>query len=65
MGMPVSAPRPTGTLMPPLPTMLMGTVKISDRYICAGSDSAPNSNAACGLAGIRMTSHDSYARAKS
>ena len=60
-GNPVSAPSPTGTVMPPLPAMLIGTVKMSERYICAGSLISPNLNAVRGLAGARIASHFSNA----
>ena len=57
IGRPLSAPRPHGTLMPPLPAMLIDTVKISDRCISTGSPISPNSNAARGLVGTKITSH--------
>ena len=56
-------PRPSGTETPPLPAMLLEIVNMSDAYICVGSESSPNLNAVRGAAGMRITSHFSYARA--
>ena len=53
----VSAPRPQGIDMPPLPAMLREMVNMSERYMLVGSLISPNLNAVRGLAGIRMTSH--------
>ena len=52
----VSAPRPTGRLMPPLPAMLMEMVNMSDRYMSVGSLTSPNLNDVRGDTGARMQS---------
>ena len=56
-GMPLCTPKPHGTLMPPLPAMLMEMVNTSDRYMVAGSAISPNLNAVAGAVGAKMTSH--------
>ena len=55
-GMWESSPRPTGTLMPPLPAMLMEMVYRSVAYMVAGSEIWPKENAVCGATGARMQS---------
>ncbi len=55
-GMPLAAPRPTGTEMPPLPTMLLEMVYMSEAYMAVGSEISPKRKAVLGLDGSMITS---------